>query len=255
MKDGKMLKLLSIFCMVLCAFQAEALEVKDFTFSHLSKTEGLSNQRIFSVRQAASGAIWWSSMTGVGRYNGATVKNYQLNEGKPYGHMGGRVIHLSTDSTTIYAFDNRGTIYVFDPYKDRFQTAISLTEKFGHEVALNDLYKSDQGFYLAMHDGVCLLRDSTLTQIVGSVYVNCIVRMERTFLFCAREGVFDHKGQRLMPHNIESGYYDELCGKLWLGTYENGLHIVGFEQDGSIATDRFVDLRGDDAQNTPIRSI
>ena len=255
MTDNKIFKIIAIIGLILYTTQAEALEVRDFTFSHIGKTEGLNNQRIFSVRQTASGAVWWSSMTGVGRYNGATVRNYQLDEGKPFGHMGGRVIRLSTDSAAVYAFDNRGTIYLFNPYKDRFLTMCRLTEMFGHEVALNDLYVSEQGLYLAMHDGVYLLQDTTLTQMVRGVYVNCIVRMKNTLLFCAREGVFNEKGQQLMAYNIESGYYDDLYDKLWLGTYENGLHIVPFEQDGRMAAGRFVELRDDDTQNTPIRSI
>ena len=89
--------LLTVVCCLL-SFHLHALEVKDFTFSHLGKTEGLDNQRIFSILQTESGAIWWSSMTGVGRYNGLRVKNYPLDKGTPYGHMGGRVINLTTDN-------------------------------------------------------------------------------------------------------------------------------------------------------------
>ena len=55
-----------------------SLEVKDFTFSHLGKLEGVDNQRIFSLCQTSSGAIWWSTMTSVGRYNGSKVMNYHL---------------------------------------------------------------------------------------------------------------------------------------------------------------------------------
>ena len=76
--------LLTVVCCLL-SFYLHALEVKDFTFSHLGKTEGLDNQRIFSIRQTETGAIWWSSMTGVGRYNGLRVKNYPLDKGTPYG--------------------------------------------------------------------------------------------------------------------------------------------------------------------------
>lgn len=120
--------LLTVVCCLL-SFYLHALEVKDFTFSHLGKTEGLDNQRIFSIRQTETGAIWWSSMTGVGRYNGLRVKNYPLDKGTPYGHMGGRVINLTTDNgqrksssawAGVYAFDNRGTVYTFDALRDEF---------------------------------------------------------------------------------------------------------------------------------------
>jgi hypothetical protein len=65
--------------------RASALQVKDFTFSHLGKVEGMGSQRVFSVVQAPSGAIWWSSAIGVGRYNGSKSLTYSLDAHTPYG--------------------------------------------------------------------------------------------------------------------------------------------------------------------------
>ena len=50
-----------------------ALNVKDFTYTHLGKADGMDNQRIFSLCQTTSGAIWWTSKTGVCRDNGSSV--------------------------------------------------------------------------------------------------------------------------------------------------------------------------------------
>ena len=61
-----MIRLVWLTClMVVSVLPIHALEVADFTFSHIGKAEGLDNQRIFAIRQMPSGAIWWSSMTGV----------------------------------------------------------------------------------------------------------------------------------------------------------------------------------------------
>lgn len=109
-----------VMATLLSVLPAKALQVDDFTFFHVSKANGLDNQRIFSICQTSSGAVWWSSMTGVGRYNGSKVKNYILDAQTPFSHMGGRVIRLSTDSTVIYAFDNRGSIYRFNPLASCF---------------------------------------------------------------------------------------------------------------------------------------
>jgi len=241
------------------------LDVKDFTYTHLGKTDGVSNQRIFSLCQTRSGAVWWSSKTGVGRFNGSVVKNYNLGEGTRYGHLGGRVIQLVTDSTALYAFDNRGFIFKFNPVQDCFQLVASLSEMVGHEVGLNDICLSDDGLYLGLHDGVWLLQGTTLRQVQKSDYVNCIVkvlspvakqqsRARDRLLFCTRSGVWQLGGKQLLPYNIESAYYDELSGKLWLGRYENGLNIVSFDATGRVSHDQFVRLTGDNWQN-PIRSI
>ncbi len=241
--------------LLIYVIQLYAIEVKDFTYSHLGKSEGVDNQRVFSLCQTPSGAIWWSSMTGVGRYNGSRVKNYSLDDNTPYSHLGGRFIHLVTDSTKIYAFDNRGSIYRFNGMCDKFELFYSVSKALEHEVMLTDIQIDGDKFYLALHDGVYLLVDGSLSQITKSAYVNCFVKLKDELLYCTREGVFNEAGKQLFHYNAESGYYDELSGKLWLGGYDNGLHIVSFGHDGSIATDRFVGLTGGSNQNNPIRSI
>jgi ligand-binding sensor domain-containing protein len=179
--------------MLLHVLPVKALQASDFTFSHISRAEGLDNQRIFSICQTPSGAIWWSSMTGVGRYNGSTVKIYGLDEHTPYSHLGGRVIYLTEDSTNIYAYDNRGDVYRFDFLRNRFEPVFSVWKMIGHEVGLNDIVVWKGCFYLAMHDGVYLMKEGKLTQIMKCNYANCIVQMAERLLFCARDGVYDER--------------------------------------------------------------
>ena len=245
---------LLVLC-VLFATQLHALDVKHFTYSHLGIAEGVDNQRIFSVCQTSSGAIWWSSMKGVGRYNGSKVRIYRLDDGTPFAHLGGRVIKIAADDKAIYAFDNRGSIYLFQSILDGFKPIASISKKLGHEVALNDIYVKDGKLFLALHDGVYLLNDTTLTQVMKAAYVNQIVPMMGHLLFCARDGVYNEKGKRLLPYNTEYGYYDEMSGRLWVGGYENGLHVVSLSQNGKITADEFVRISDKNLYQNPIRSI
>ena len=195
-----------------------ALQVKDFTFSHIGRAEGMGSQRIFSICETQNGAIWWSSMTDIGRYNGSKVRNYQLDENTPYSLLGGRVIHLSTtDDNGILAFDNRGKVYRYSAIRDRFELMVNLSERMGNDIGLNDGHLVGNRLWLAMSNGVYLMQDTTMSCIVKGPYVNSIVPMGKQLLFCSREGVYDEKGHRRLPYNIESGYYDEMSGKLWLG--------------------------------------
>ena len=143
-----------IYIALLLCIKAGAMQVKDFTVMHLGKAEGMTNQRVFSVMQTSSGAIWWASATGVGRYNGSVVKSYSLDENTPYSHLGGRFIHLATDSASIYAFDNRGSVYRFNVMRNRFEFFYSIPKALGHEVILNDIHITGGRFYLALDDGV-----------------------------------------------------------------------------------------------------
>lgn len=241
--------LLTLF--TLCTF---AISVKDFTYTHLGKDDGMDNQRIFSLCQSSTGVVWWSSKTGVGRYNGSTIRIYHLNEGTPYGHLGGRVIKLAGGDETLYAFDNRGSIYLFNPRQDRFDCIAKLPELVGNQVALNDVCPTSEGLVLALHDGGWMLKDGTVKQLFKGGYVNEIIRVKNHLLFCTRSGVYNSKGERLLPYNVECGYYDELTGKVWLGGYENGLNLVTTDDEARVVGDAFVQLMGATRQN-PIRSI
>ena len=240
--------------LLLIASVGYALDVRDFSYLHLSKDNGMDNHRVFSICETENGAIWWSTKSGVGRYNGSVVKSYPLDKDTPYGHQGGRVIHLTFSHETLYAFDNRGTIYCFNSILDQFGLRASLSKMMKHDVALNDVYATDEGLYLAMHDGVYLLKDDRLTLLFKSAYVNRIIPMKHRLLFGTRDGLYSHKGRRLLPYNVESGYFDELSDKLWLGSYENGLDIVSMTDNGQILRDDCVSLEGYTRQN-PIRSI
>ncbi len=240
---------------MLFAMQLHALDVKHFTFLHLGTAEGVDNQRIFSISQTASGAIWWSSMKGVGRYNGSKVRIYRLEDDTPFAHLGGRVIKLATNDKAIYAFDNRGSIYLFQSVLDGFKPVASISKMLGHEVALNDIYLKDGDLFLAMHDGVYSLKDNTLSQVMKGTYVNQIVPMMGHLLFCARDGVYNERGQRLLTYNAEYGYFDEMSGRLWIGGYENGLHLVTLSQNGRITSDEFVRISDKNLYHNPIRSI
>ena len=244
-----------IIYLLLTTLHLYSLEVKDFTFSHLGRTEGIDNERVFSLCQTPSGAIWWSTMTGVGRYNGSKVMNYRLDKNTPYSHMGGRVINMTYGENKIYAFDNRGSVFVFNPQYDCFDLVISISQKLGHEVSLNDIHVMGNKLVLAMHDGVYMLKDTTLTQVMKSAYVSKIVPVRNRLLFCARDGIYDERSNQLLPYNAEYGYYDEMSGRLWIGGYENGLHLITLDKKGKITADDFVRLSDMSPYQNPIRSI
>ena len=185
---------LLVCVMVVNSTASMALRTADFTISHLGKAEGLDNQRIFSVCQSSSGAIWWSSLKGVGRFNGSKVRTYRLDDKVPFNHLGGRVIHVTAESKEVYAFDNRGSLFKFNVSLDRFELIAQISKKLGYEVALNDIQVTDRGIYLALHDGVYILTDNSFRQIVKGIYVNNIVAIkEASGILEQVEEIIKHK--------------------------------------------------------------
>jgi hypothetical protein len=132
---------------------------------------------------------------------------------------------------------------------------VNLSERMGNNIGLNDVHLVGNRLWLAMSNGVYLMQDTTMSCIVKGPYVNSIVPMGKQLLFCSREGVYDEKGHRRLPYNIESGYYDEMSGKLWLGGYENGLHVVTLNIDDYTISNAFIELTNNTTLLNPIRCI
>ena len=54
-----------------------------FNIRHIGHLEGLSSQRVFSIIEDRHHVIWIATKAGIDRYNGQSVKNYNL-EGNFY---------------------------------------------------------------------------------------------------------------------------------------------------------------------------
>ncbi len=239
-------------------------DVDGFTFSHLGQKEGLSSQRVYTIRQTADGALWWATKNGVERYNGADIRHYQMGNPEMFSHYAGRQVKLTLDKdSALIAFDNKGGLFAYDKQQDCFVLLTDVSEMFDGDVLVNDVLPTDKGMWLAMREGVCFLQGKTLVPVVTGVFANAIVETGTGWLFCTREGVLGYRASAdglpkshqklpiLLAENMESGYFDAKYDKVWLGGFTSGLRIM--TADGN---SRLVDhqLTGSTISN-PVRSI
>jgi len=273
-----------VTCLVLFALQAVAQHVQDFTYSHLGKAEGLKSQRIYSIRQTDDGALWWSTKEGVERYNGVGLKQYEMGHARQFSHSGGRMFKLAQRASTpsgdrqqpvftLMAFDNKGGIFVYDKVTDSFRLFADLSRLMGGDVLLCDLLVTGSGLWLAMREGVWFMEvgdverdeasEKRLIPVVKDCFANTIIQTRTGMLLCTRDGVLGYrikadsvpkanmKLRLLLSDNVESGFYDAKYGTVWLGGYQNGLHILPSDEEAPA----FVcDLPGVVTHN-PIRCI
>ena len=67
--------------------------------TNINTNRGLSSARVYSIMQASDGAMWISTKSGVDRFNGQMVKNYELTTDKLYSDVsGGRNFKLFKDA-------------------------------------------------------------------------------------------------------------------------------------------------------------
>ncbi len=270
----KRLTLLLLCLLLFTCWSLSAQETADFTFSHVGQGQGIHSQRIYSIQQTQDGAVWWSTKSDVERFNGVSIQHYLLGEQSVYSDFAGKSIMLRTytdqrdqehPKTRLIAFENKGRIFVYDEVNDCFTLVTDLTKLMKKTVSLNDVLMTSEGLWLAMNEGIFFLHDGKLTTVTAGVHTSYIIQTARSLLFCTRQGVLEYKDKAAIPqgtthmptlvaNDVESGFYDSIYNKVWLGGYSGGVHVLSFNEKGQLtASDAIVsDI---DIVHNPVRSI
>ena len=245
---------LTVLLLLVVALPCYGQSLRDFTYSHLGQAEGMSSQRVYSIQQTQDGAIWWATKRGVERYNGATIRHYDLGDGSIYSSFAGRTIHLTRHDATLYAFDNKGCIYAFDEILDRFEPVADLNKLLGGEVLLNDMAVTEEGTWLAMYQGVYLLKGEQLTALRQGLWTNCIIPTRFGLYFGTKQGLYDKQLKQVVSTEVETGYYDQQYNNVWLGGFDNGLGVLSLDEHGAVIGQEFFSM-GAQSQQSPIRTF
>lgn len=237
-----------LLCMVLCSqlHAQEHLTRNMLMLSNLNTDNGLSSARVYSIVEAEDGAMWISTKRGVDRYNGQQVRNYTLATDMQFSDASGRNIKLTKDSQQhIYAYNNKGKIYIYNKVKDTFQLQVNLMNVFGGSVVLNDLLVDDKGcFWMALDRGVYMMahlsiagsKDKTAYNkgkyILKNTYVNHIRFFGKQLLIGSPSGVFAYSQNAAQPrlllrgYSVLSSYHDVKAHQIWLGTFHRGILLL-----------------------------
>lgn len=237
-----------LLCMVLCSqlHAQEHLTRNMLMLSNLNTDNGLSSARVYSIVEAEDGAMWICTKRGVDRYNGQQVRNYTLATDMQFSDASGRNIKLTKDSQQhIYAYDNKGKIYIYNKVKDTFQLQVNLMNVLGGSVVLNDLLVDDKGcFWMALDRGVYMMahlsiagsKDKTAYNkgkyILKNTYVNHIRFFGKQLLIGSPSGVFAYSQNAAQPrlllrgYSVLSSYHDVKAHQIWLGTFHRGILLL-----------------------------
>lgn len=240
-----------LLCMVLCSqlHAQEHLTRNMLMLSNLNTDNGLSSARVYSIVEAEDGAMWISTKRGVDRYNGQQVRNYTLATDMQFSDACGRNIKLTKNSQQhIYAYDNKGKIYIYNKVKDTFQLQVNLLNVLGESVVLNDLLVDDKGcFWMALDKGVYRMapqsiagsKDKTAPSspskgkyILKNTYVNHIRFIGKQLLIGSPSGVFSYSPNAAQPrlllrgYSVLSSYHDVKAHQIWLGTFHRGIVLL-----------------------------
>ena len=242
---------LGLFGMVLCLqlHAQEHLTRNMLMLSNVNTDNGLSSSRVYSIVEAEDGAMWISTKRGVDRYNGQQVRNYTLATDMQFSDASGRNIKLTKDSQQhIYAYDNKGKVYLYNKVKDTFQLQVNLINVLGGSMVLNDLLVDDKGcFWMALDRGVYRMPAPTIAgsqektalglqnkgkYILKNTYVNHIRFIGKQLLIGSPSGVFVYSPNAAQPrlvlrgYSVLSSYHDVKAHQIWLGTFHRGILLL-----------------------------
>ena len=241
--------------MVLPSVCVLAIDVSSFSIQHLTNSEGLCSQQIYSVKQTSDGAIWWASKNCIERYNGVSIKCYSLNAPVEVSYLSGHHWGLFLSSKgVLYAYDNKGEIFEYDNVNDCFSLIADLRASLGTEFILNDIYYRGEDLYVAAGHGAFRVKGGVIEEVIAGVWANSIVPVGNNMYFCTADGVTGLNQQSIFSGNVISAYYDEKNNNLWIGTFNDGVKIISFAKNGKAASISDVESSKHPIRN-PVRSI
>ena len=235
---------ITLLLMINMAVKAE-LTNRMFDVRHVGYAEGLSSQRVFSIVEDGDGAMWIATKTGIDRYNGHTVKNYDLPGSFYYGDLAGRRLYLLYDAQQgLFAYDHTGRIYRYSTILDHFEQVLHLGQLIQEEVILNKLcLDSDGTWWMGADKGLYKQEaDHRIVAVLKGQYVNDIAFAGESLFVGTSNGVWqlshalpDKKRQLLEGWNVQTLFCDKPKKELWIGTFGSGLSVMNLDTSKVLA--------------------
>lgn len=254
-----------IICLLFCCAAIYAqpnLDRHNFIFSNLSTSDGLSSARIYSIMQSADGAMWIGTKNGVDRYNGHTIRNYDLYKKSRISDACARSIRTVSDVRhSVYAYDNKGNIFVYNKILDRFELKYDLRNYISGPVILNDVYIDKHlDFYFALTDGLYLIRNNGQRGWVHRhIWVNNLNTIDPrgdNLIAGTDHGAFVYfaKSKKMKavtePISVLSSFFDKQTRRIWFGSFHHGIKVYDTRNWQEIKLSALASL-----PRMPVRSI
>ena len=163
----------------------------------------------------------------------------------PYSDACGRSIKLTKDAQhLIYAYDNKGKVYIYDKRKDAFVLKCNLQNILGGSIVLNELLVDEKGnFWLAMDRGIYCLSAATDGKeivretakgrfVLKNTYINHIQFIGQKLLIGTFKDVYCYSmsarklEKKISGSSVVSSYHDIVGHRIWLGTFHEGVKVV-----------------------------
>jgi len=190
------------FCFYLLSYSFS--QTSSYQFSHITKSDGLSGNRISSIIQDSRDFVWIATNNGLNCYNGYEVRCFD----RPEGPDANAITSLFEDlSGYIWIGTNGNGLYKYNPELDCFiqysynpEDSMSLSNNY-----INTIYQDqNNSIWIGTTGGGLNLYNATTETFKSYKPIT---------------GLSDHN------QNIISAIIEDNEGVLWVGTYEGIFHF------------------------------
>ena len=226
----------TLFFILLLLFQPRLSAVPGHFLKELNR-EGYDLRLVGDISQDGRGLIWFASLNGVYRYDGTNLKRYTLSKDDPEAVHNERVIQVEADGDCVWAIDENGNLFRYDPGIDAFghvnTSGVKINTAFGGDGKGYSYFSTDDGRLASYIDGVLEVipraRDMSANGVFtrsdgkvfylmsGGLYTESRITVFADGAFCAAE----HKGQSYFGSTLGRIYrYDDReVTTIYLGTF------------------------------------
>lgn len=226
--------------------RATGISYRQFIFDHIGRERGLDERRVFSIREGSDGAIWIATKNGVARYNGHRIEKYDLPLAMRASDASGRMFKLRKSGQKLFAFDNTGKIFAYNPLIDEYVVFLNLQSLFQDEIILNDISIDRSGrLWVAMSSGVYRIdADNKVVSVLSGIVANTIRDTGDTHYIGTNSGVIalSNSVWGIRSHLLLSGvsvqtlFFDTVTSLLWVGTFNHGVQLVDTQKGCSVSS-------------------
>ncbi|MDR0543325.1 MAG: hypothetical protein LBH19_14095, partial [Dysgonamonadaceae bacterium] len=227
-----------LFCCVIL-FPCLLYSAGYVNYEQLTNKGNIINQSVFNIVKDRKGFVWIASKTGISRYDGFNYKKYALSLMGEIPNENSRQTGIYTgDDNRLWAYNDRGNIYFYDPYSDTFIFYVSIREISDNAFWLSDIYWHNNRLWMATSNSLLSFgiveREKKTKKYFDGLAVNKIIAINDSVLAAGTTAglVFvntsrETGGEEIVckDHHITSLFYDNLNHQLWIGTFNSGLFI------------------------------
>ena len=167
----QIIQILILLFFTLSSISANAEKhVQRFSSLQLGTEEGLNSLRVFSIATDKSGAIWMATLDGINRFNGRSMKSYQLGTNQKLSDASGSTTMLAiSPNNSLYAYNNVGRIYKYNLLTDQFELCLDLAEHIYTGLVLQYLLiDSQEQLWIGLSTGLYCCRFGEVPQLIDS---------------------------------------------------------------------------------------